>query len=377
MTIGAMKTRNSILGVLTLLCLLGTGYYAWAQYDAYRKLMEEWNEEAGICFEEALWIEVDKRAEIPFYSYAHAEEGMTTLKAMIPDSVSVMTKEGYRKYKIDRYKYDNSLMKEAQGRAALGALLEISPLSVDTVSANWNKSLELRQLPVRGVIRYVHTDLNLDNDTVLSASDQPYSRFDSLTVKYLGFRCEHELTAFSSCPSGLYALSKRDWCVLLFPWVVLMFLYFYYSKLEAVAKRKLTHEKVIEKTVEVERKIIVEKKIRLADVKMEKAEMFELPDGTMFDVFAGTLEKDGLKQRLQPQSISLLKLFLRADNHQVTSDNICLKLWGNVSHTERLYSAVRRLRNDLKQVKSELFIESSYGVYELKSPISSQDSDQC
>lgn len=141
-----------------------------------------------------------------------------------------------------------------------------------------------------------------------------------------------------------------------------------------MAKRKLTYERVIEKTVEVEKRIVVEREVRLADVKMDKAQVFELPDGTLFDAFAATLEKDGLQQRLQPQSVSLLKLFLRADNHLVTSDNICLKLWGNVSHTERLYSAIRRLRNDLKKVNSEVFIESSYGVYALKSPISSHKS---
>ena len=61
-----MKSKHYILGVLSLLCLLCTGYYAWTLYDAYRKLVVEWKEEAKACFEDALWIEVDKRAEIPF-----------------------------------------------------------------------------------------------------------------------------------------------------------------------------------------------------------------------------------------------------------------------------------------------------------------------
>lgn len=73
-----MKTQHYILGVLAILCLLCTGYYAWTLYDAYRKLVVEWNEEAKACFEDALWIEVDKRAEIPFYLHVNAEEGITT-----------------------------------------------------------------------------------------------------------------------------------------------------------------------------------------------------------------------------------------------------------------------------------------------------------
>ena len=47
---------------------------------------------------------------------------MTTLNAKIPDSVSVMTVEGFRKYKIDKKKYDNSLIKETNRRAMMGAL---------------------------------------------------------------------------------------------------------------------------------------------------------------------------------------------------------------------------------------------------------------
>ena len=54
-----MKIKYYILGVLAVLCLLGTGYYAWTLYDAYRKQVEEWNEVAKTTFDEALWMEVN------------------------------------------------------------------------------------------------------------------------------------------------------------------------------------------------------------------------------------------------------------------------------------------------------------------------------
>ena len=191
-----MKRKYYILGLLATLCLLGTGYYAWTLYDAHRKQVAEWNEGAKAAFEEALWMEVNKRAEIPIYSYSSEEESTTTLKERIPDSVSMMTMAGWKKYKVDRDKYDNSLIKETMKRGHLGILLEMYPLSIDTLLINWDSLLSSKSLPLHSQIRYVYTDLNLDNDTVFSVVEEQFSCLDSLTVKYLGFRCEHELVAF-------------------------------------------------------------------------------------------------------------------------------------------------------------------------------------
>ena len=65
-----MKRKFYIFGVLAALCLLGTGYYAWTLYDAHCKQVAEWNEGAKAAFEEALWMEVNKRADIPIPNYS-------------------------------------------------------------------------------------------------------------------------------------------------------------------------------------------------------------------------------------------------------------------------------------------------------------------
>ena len=367
-----MKRKYLILGVLTFLCLLGTGYYAWTLYDAHCKQVTEWNEGAKAAFEEALWIEVNKRAEVPIYSYSSGENGMTTLNAKIPDSVSAMTEGGLKKYKIERDKYERSLIKETRQRVRLSTLFSKYQLSVDTLAFQWNNILSEKQIPVSNQLRYIYTDWKLQNDTVYSIADEQLSHLDSLTVKYLGFRCEHELTVFVSYSYWTNSIMPTDWCVLLFPWILIVLLNFYYPQLATFAKGKLIHEKVIEKTVEVEKEIIVEKEIHVVDVQMNKVGIFNLPDGTIFNSIVGTLTKDGVQQRLQPQSVSLLKLFLDKENRQLTSDDICMKLWGDTSLSYRLHSAISRLRNDLKAIKSELFVSCSYGVYELKSPISSK-----
>ena len=199
---------------------------------------------------------------------------------------------------------------------------------------------------------------------------------DSLTVKYLGFRCEHELTAYVSYPHWMSSIAGGDGCILLLPWILYVLLFVCYSKLEALAKRILIHKEVIERTIEVEKEVIVEKEVYVADVMMDKAGVYKLPDGTLFDSFAGSLNKDGVQQRLQPQSASLLKFLLSKNGYKATTEEICMKLWEDRKLSDRLYSAVRRLRNDLKAVKSELIVDCSYGVYELKSPISSKNPNQ-
>ena len=156
---------------------------------------------------------------------------------------------------------------------------------------------------------------------------------------------------------------------MLLPWCVWGLLFAFYAPLERFVRKKIIREKVVEKEV------IVEKEIYMVDVRMNKVGIFHLPDGTVFDSLVGTLTKDGVQQRLQPQSVSLLKLFLRKEDRQVTSEEICMKLWGDTGYMDRLRSAISRLRNDFKAVRSELFVSCSCGVYELEFPISSKDSE--
>ena len=65
-----MKKRIYILGVFAALCFLFTWYNVWTLHEDYCKQVLVWNEEAKDTFEEALWMEVNKRAEIPIYSFS-------------------------------------------------------------------------------------------------------------------------------------------------------------------------------------------------------------------------------------------------------------------------------------------------------------------
>ena len=360
-----MKRKILILGIFAVFCFLWTGYYAWTLYDTHRKQMAEWNEEAKDAFEEALWLEVNKRAEVPINSSSSGEKGMITLKETIPDTVFITSHLGRIGYRIERTRYDNNLIKETRKRASLSTLFSLYPLSLDTLDMCWDRLLLAKKIFVNSKIRYIKTDLELRNDTSYSKVDN-HLCFDSLTVSYLGFRCEHEVTAFVSYPYWLSSISGSDYCILSFPWILLLLLIVSYSKLEVLVKRKLMREKVIEK------EIIVEKEVYIADIQIEKAKIFRLEDDSFFDSLVGSITKGDFSHALPPQTALLLKLFLCKENHRLSTNEIQQELWKGQGTTAQLHKAIQRLRMELKKVSSDIVIKNVNGDYELKLSISSK-----
>lgn len=353
-----MKRKYYILGTLALLCLLGTGYYAWTLYDAHCKQVAEWNEGAKAAFEEALWLEVNKRAEIPIYHSASSKHGMESFNEILPDTIFITTSLGRKGYYIAPIRYERSFIKNKDKNMMLGALLYEYPLCLDTLAMHWNANLTSREIPAQSRIRYVYTDWNLQNDTVCSDSSN-HLGLDSLTVSYLGFRCEHELVAYTSYPSWISSLSFSKCCRLFFPIILLGILFVCYDFLEKFFRRKLVKEKV------------VEREIHVADVAITQAKVYQLPDGSLFDSLAGTLKKGEIINTLPPQSVILLRLFLRKENHHLSSAEIEQELWNGNGSIDKLHKAMQRLRADLKKVTSEVVIKNVNGDYELKSPIPS------
>ncbi len=350
-----MKQRIIILGIGSLIALAVSGVYGMRLYGKFCRQVEEWNEVAKATFDEALWMEVNKRSSIPFYHNYRASNAVITLQKRIPDTVRVMTPMGFRKFKIDRYKYDHSLIQETEKRGLVGALLFISPLSVDTLVIRWDSLLVSNQVLAKNRIRYIYTDEELQNDTVLTAKKG--QTMDSLTVRYLGFRCEHELVGYVSYPFWLSSLSVTEWGFLLLPWCVWGLLFAFYVPMERFIKKMLVREK----------------EVHVADVPIEKAKVYRLPDGTVFDTFAGTLVRGEEKTFLSPQSVNLLKLFVRTADFQAAVEEIDSRLWYGKGSKEQLRTAIFRLRKDLKAVHSALVIQNEGGIYELKNPHSIEE----
>ena len=344
-----MKRKHYILGTLALLCLLGTGYYVWTLYDAHRKQVVEWNEDAKAAFEEALWVEVNKRAEVPIYYSSSRKGGTTVLNESIPDTIFITSPLGRRSYHIEQTHYERSLVKESDQRAVLGALLYKYPLCLDTLAMHWDTNLANRKIPAQGLIRYVYTDWDLQKDTIYSGNE---SNLDSLTVSYLGFRCEHELVAFVSYPYWLFSLDNCYWVFL--SWGIFILLVVFYTPLDVFFQHKFVKERIVEKAVHV------------ADVTIDKAKIYRLPDGSWFNASECTLTKGDFIHTLPPQSSLLLKLFVRKENLYLSTAEIDRGLWNGNGTIDNIHKVIQRLRTELRKVSSELAIRNVNGGYELK-----------
>ena len=348
-----MKRKYYILGTLALLCLLGTGYYVWTLYDAHCKQVAEWNEGAKAAFEEALWLEVNKRAEIPIYHSASSKHGMESFNEILPDTIFITTSLGRKGYYIAPIRSERSFIKDKDKNMMLGALLYEYPLCLDTLAMHWNANLTSREIPAQSRIRYVYTDWNLQNDTVCSDSSN-HLGLDSLTVSYLGFRCEHELVAFVSYPYWLLNLSWNAMGGLLIPGALFVIFLVLYTPLESFIQRRL---------VKVE---IMEKEIHVANISVDKAKIYHLPDGSWFEASECTLKKGELTHLLPPQSALLLKLFLRKEDLYLSHAEIDEGLWNGKGTIDNIHKVIQRLRAELRKASSDLNIKNVNGGYELK-----------
>lgn len=218
---------------------------------------------------------------------------------------------------------------------------------------HWDSLMVEKTISAQKNIRYIYTDIDLKNDTVYAYADS-LLQLDSLTVKYMGFRCEHEVMAFVAFPQWFQALAGGSWAGLVLPWVAWILLFVFYVPLEAYFRGKFVTERV------------VEKEIHVADVTIDKAVVCRLSEGLLFDSFAGTLLQGNIIYTLSPQSAALLKLFLRKENHRLSLTEIEEGLWKGKATTDQLYKAIQRLRKDLQKVSSEIVIKNINGSYELK-----------
>ena len=104
----------------------------------------------------------------------------------------------------------------------------------------------------------------------------------------------------------------------------------------------------------------------MADVAIDKAQVYELPGGGLFDSFSGTVTKGDFVHKFPPQSALLLRLFLRTKNHLLSTAEIEQELWNGNGSTDKIHKVIQRLRVELKKVSPDLVIKNINGKYELK-----------
>ena len=109
-------------------------------------------------------------------------------------------------------------------------------------------------------------------------------------------------------------------------------------------------------------------------VDAKDVRLYELEDGVFFDSENMTLfkEEGGITKNVAPQISILLKLFLNAEGHRLTAEEIDREIWNGTGDAEKLHTLMYRLRKTLKGISSYVVAFEGDGSYQLKIPISSR-----
>lgn len=346
-----MKTRIiPIIAIIACLCI--TIGYAAHLHRNYEEQKVAWNTIAQETFREALLAEVSKRLEIPSFHYRSERGGVHSAKRQLPDSVHIMSRGyGSRWYRLDKKRFERQLIEGGSVNSALSALIDKYPYSVDALNHRWDSLLN-RQLSATTAVRYVLTDLGEYRDTTFANRDNFAHPIDSALVSYIGYRCEAEFVGCVHYPSLWGACSPLDWVLLLLPVLLLALILIYYPKISAAIKRRFIKKEIV----------------HVADAPIERAKVYQLPDGMLFDVMAHTIRKGDEAFKLSPQSVVLLKLFLRNPDRKVSVEEMNRELWEGKATKGQMDVAVSRFRSELKKASPHLKVDCLNRVYQLKMP---------
>ena len=343
--------------IFTTVCLCITIGYVAHLHRNYEAQKEAWNQVAAETFREALLKEVEWRSKIPYYQSFVGASGVRPLKSQIPDSVIIVTsKYGRRVYWLEKERFKRQLLEGGELNSGISYLIGEYPISVDTLHHRWDSLLNL-PLKVATSIRFVMTDLAEQNDTTYAHREHFVFPKDSALVWYLGYRCEAEFVGCVHYPSLWGACSPLNWALLLLPFLLLAFILIYYPKISAAIRRRFIKKEIV----------------HVADAPLERAKVYQLPDGMLFDVMAHSIRKGNEAFHLSPQSVNLLKLLLRSPERKVTIEGINQELWNGKASKGKIEVAISRFRSDIKKASPNLTLDYSNGTFQLKMPHSIEE----
>ena len=352
-----MMKKYLIPLIFTTVCLCITIGYVAHLHRNYEAQKEAWNQVAAETFREALLKEVEWRSKIPHYQSFVGASGVRPLKSQIPDSVIIVTsKYGRRVYWLEKERFKRQLLEGGSLNSGISYLIGEYPISVDTLHHRWDSLLNL-PLKVATSIRFVMTDLGERNDTAYAHREHFVFPKDSALVWYLGYRCEAEFVGCVHYPSLWGACSPLNWALLLLPFLLLAFILIYYPKISAAIRRRFIKKEIV----------------HVADAPLERAKVYQLPDGMLFDVMAHSIRKGNEAFHLSPQSVNLLKLLLRSPERKVTIEGINQELWNGKASKGKIEVAISRFRSDIKKASPNLTLDYSNGTFQLKMPHSIEE----
>lgn len=335
--------RGKIVTILIVLVFVATAVlvYVWR-----RNHVDHWNEVACRTFKEVLDEDLKSRNDlkVPFYRGG----GLTSVADTIPQSVFVKTEKGRKEYEIDIYKHRNNIVLDSQTRMLHSIMLEERPLNPDTINAKWKCRLTEHRISASTLVRVSVTDLDYYTAVGYSQPYNPELLKDSLFVCYVGYRCEAEIACFANY-AWINNFGVTDYLKFSMPLLLVLV----FCVLDRLFRDKIKGYFI--------------KKMSVVTMKENVRRIYRLSDGTLFDFDRSLLENSEHDTRHLPsQSKILLKAFVEAKGHKLTSNEIMVILWPEGSgKLENVHQAVTRLRNILIAISKMTLVNEDY-AYQLR-----------
>ena len=106
--------------------------------------------------------------------------------------------------------------------------------------------------------------------------------------------------------------------------------------------------------------------VYVTDANIKEADIYLLTEGITYDVMSRTVWRGEEAIRLAPQAATLFLLFLHAEEHRVTAEEIDRKLWKGNGSKGSIHAAIKRLRSSLRNADLPLEIIFHEDCYLLK-----------
>ena len=360
-----IKEDFELLLIYTVIGIVAAGITGWF---LYQDRMEFWKAQACSTFRIALEKELQERSGIEMYLYMNGNVSLPKNSIVLekePITVSMESKHGKKDFVIPYEKHIHNIERSSDIRGMHSYLLHVQPLKADSLNRLWENLLAEMEFPGRTIVRTSVTDW-WERETYAYSGDTLYvAKLDSLISYYMGYRCEIGVTGYMYYPWWVSFTLKDK--VLLCVLVLACFLLFFIQEYVV----RLFHRFFVKEV-----STVIEKKVPVFVVEKSQSHIYRLEDNLYFDTDSGKLIKANACVKLSPLLAKLLQGFLEAENYRLSVNEILDLLWPNdVATSERVHTAIRRLRKSLSEI-SDWRIENGNSGYQLKSPHSIEEIEQ-
>ena len=344
-----------------VICVLANLGYVCQLYNKFTDRKSYWAMQAKEAFMKSVDMEVESRSKIPVPMVVMPVKGDYSLQDAYIDSLKVRTEEGEVRLHIPYHKFQHSYYKDFTKNGLLSILLEKHPIAVDSMRMRCDSLLAVSHIPATFGIRECVTDLMTQKtDTFCFPHDFSPFRADSLLTCYLGIRCEVMLTGYVLWHRPWQVVSAMNVVVLLLPWLFCFLGIFIFHTLW-----RLLHARIVqEKAVVVEKPVVVEKVVLGVGGLSDGSRIYKLDEGVFFDLMRHELYRsDGQTRLLTPQVSLLLKLFLEAEAHCLSKEEIIRQMWNGRVSQSNFHKLISALRSALREVSDLSVVREGDGRY--------------